>query len=343
MGVPTIIRPPSNPDPRTNLLEIGFSHDCFMCAGSFVPGLPAVAASKAAVGNWDVVETLTVAGATAGVTFALTAGGGPACSYTFSLTHYDSTLQTKTGATGWTVYILPNSPTGAGVTITENATLKEVVIFYEPTVSTRPLIDAKILATCSYIFVKTAGVATAALAASEGTSHALNTAPTSCACLTSATTVVEYFTNAVTTITVAKASMAGNPFVVALMTCSGGTGATVLATGDAIAADALVGGVDAVAVSTIRGQGFTVAVTGNGEHTITIGTDFYALIAHKVTLQLATADDKHAQVGTIIPASRTIVVRTWDISGAAVANVAANANNRINFFFILTDSANYKS
>ena len=294
-------------------------------------GVAAVQATLAGVGNWDVAETAVAYGVTA-PTFALTAGGGPACQYTFAATHYDSILQVKTGATGWTVYILPNSPTGAGVTITENATLKECVIFYEPTVSTRALIDAKIAASSSYIFVKTAGAATAAIAASEGTSHALNTAPTSCACLTSATSVVLYYTNTTTTITVAKALMAGHPGVVALMTCSGGTGTTALGTGDAIAATPLAGGVAAVAVATKRGKGYSVTKTSTtGQYSVVFTDTAARFISAHPMLHTAVASGLQAQCGTWTPSTRKLLINIWDTNGAAVANLAPATDNEMHF------------
>jgi hypothetical protein len=45
------------------------------------------------------------------------------------------------------------------------------------------------------------------------------------------------------------------------------------------------------------------------------------------------------QFGTIdVVTAKTIQIRVWDISGAAVADVAADANNRINFALVLKNS-----
>lgn len=90
----------------------------------------------------------------------------------------------------------------------------------------------------------------------------------------------------------------------------------------------------AVAATSRKGKGFTVARTSTGLFTVTLVNKFYDIIEAQATLQLATADDKYCQVGSIAAtanAARTIQIRVMDVSGAAVADVSANANNRINF------------
>lgn len=87
----------------------------------------------------------------------------------------------------------------------------------------------------------------------------------------------------------------------------------------------------------LRGRGFTVVRTSAGLFTITFANKFAGCIAATVTLQQATAGDQILQIGTITnskTATNTAQIRNWDISGAAVADIAANANNRINFCFI---------
>ncbi len=82
----------------------------------------------------------------------------------------------------------------------------------------------------------------------------------------------------------------------------------------------------------LRGEGFTVARTSAGLFTLTFpGGVGYELVKAEAHLQLATGDDKFAQVGTYTASAKTLTIRVWDISGAAETDVAANANNRINF------------
>jgi hypothetical protein len=105
------------------------------------------------------------------------------------------------------------------------------------------------------------------------------------------------------------------------MTLVGGTGATVLVTGDAFVAGALSGGVDAVAISNIRGKGFTVAKTGVGVYTVTMERWCYRLLGPKASIQLAVADDKHVQIGTLTqPVASTkapgyFTIGIWDVRG----------------------------
>lgn len=90
-------------------------------------------------------------------------------------------------------------------------------------------------------------------------------------------------------------------------------------------------------VRTHEGQA-TVAYTGMGTYTVTFGEKFAQLLAAVATLQLASADDKFAQVGTYDASAKTLVVRVLDASDAAVAEVAANANNRVNLICVFDDA-----
>lgn len=87
-----------------------------------------------------------------------------------------------------------------------------------------------------------------------------------------------------------------------------------------------------------RGRGFTVARGGTGTFTITLSDTWAQCDAAVATLQLATADDKYALVGSIDLSAKTVVINVWDISGAALADVAANTNNRINFVLVMRNS-----
>lgn len=90
-------------------------------------------------------------------------------------------------------------------------------------------------------------------------------------------------------------------------------------------------GSSAVAATGVKGKGFTVARTSTGLFTITLLDKFYELLDFQHSLQLAAADDKITQGGAVSLSAKTVQVRVWDISGAAVADVAADAGNRINF------------
>jgi len=88
------------------------------------------------------------------------------------------------------------------------------------------------------------------------------------------------------------------------------------------------------APTTLRGAGFSVARSAAGKFTITFDQLYKTLVSATATLQLATADDKACQVGTYTAASKTLVISVWDDSDAALADVAANANNRVNFICV---------
>lgn len=103
-------------------------------------------------------------------------------------------------------------------------------------------------------------------------------------------------------------------------------------------------GASAVDSTSNKGKGFTVARTSAGLFTVTISEAKYLdLVSATATLQLATADDKYIQVGTYTAptssAQGTIVLTVWDASGAAATDVAADANNRINFCFVFRKSS----
>lgn len=101
-------------------------------------------------------------------------------------------------------------------------------------------------------------------------------------------------------------------------------------------------GSSAVSAASNKGIGFSVARTSAGLFTITLEDSYVSLLAAVASLQLASADDKFCQIGAVdVVTAKTIQIRVWDISGAAVADVNANANNRINFCFVLKNSEVY--
>lgn len=97
-------------------------------------------------------------------------------------------------------------------------------------------------------------------------------------------------------------------------------------------------GSSAVAAASNRGIGWSVARTSAGLFTITLQDVFPSIVHVSATLQQATAGDQFVQVGAISASARTIEIRVWDVSGAAVADVAVDANNRINFVVIAKNS-----
>ena len=97
----------------------------------------------------------------------------------------------------------------------------------------------------------------------------------------------------------------------------------------------------AVDQTSIRGRGVaSVARTNVGLFTVTLSDQYPTLLSATATLQLASADDKcAANIGTVDLAAKTIVVRLYDISAAALTDVAADANNRVNLTLVLKNSS----
>lgn len=94
------------------------------------------------------------------------------------------------------------------------------------------------------------------------------------------------------------------------------------------------------AVATTAGVGFTVARTSAGLFTITLVDAFPGLLSAQCSLQLATGDDKFVQFGSIdVSSAKTIQIRVWDVSGAAVSDVASDANNWIHFTLHLKNTS----
>jgi hypothetical protein len=86
----------------------------------------------------------------------------------------------------------------------------------------------------------------------------------------------------------------------------------------------------------VRGRGFTVAYTSTGLWTVTLENKYNGLIAGMLTLGLAAAADQKLQFGTVTissAAAATFQIRC--VAVAALSQIAADANNRINFMLIL--------
>jgi hypothetical protein len=99
-------------------------------------------------------------------------------------------------------------------------------------------------------------------------------------------------------------------------------------------------GSSAIAGTSRKGLGFSVARTSAGLYTITFTDTQSDLVAFECSLQLATGADSFLQMGTLVNTATPIVqIRNWDISSAAVADIAADANNRIHFVAWMRNSA----
>ena len=89
----------------------------------------------------------------------------------------------------------------------------------------------------------------------------------------------------------------------------------------------------------LRGSDFTVVRTSQGLFTVTFSDLHGELVSAVATMQLASADDRTAQIGSYVAASKTLEIRLGDGAGAgAVQDVAANANNRVNFICVFNDA-----
>ena len=86
------------------------------------------------------------------------------------------------------------------------------------------------------------------------------------------------------------------------------------------------------APTAVNGYGFTVVRTSQGLFTITLDEAAMDLVSVVPGLQLAAATaDRFSQVGqTDVVSAKTVQLRVVDAAGA-VQDVAADANNRINF------------
>lgn len=92
--------------------------------------------------------------------------------------------------------------------------------------------------------------------------------------------------------------------------------------------------------STLTGRGVaSVVLTSTGVYTITLQDVYPYLLSATASLQLASADDKvAANIGAVDLNAKTIQVRLYDLSGAALTNVAAATGNRVNVTLVLKNS-----
>jgi hypothetical protein len=96
----------------------------------------------------------------------------------------------------------------------------------------------------------------------------------------------------------------------------------------------------------VKGVGVAVVRTGVGVYELSLTDPFRKIISCTVSPQCVTAALFSVELGAYTEASRKIEIRTLKqdaVSGIeAVANVAADANNRIHFTLNLAGSSNTK-
>jgi hypothetical protein len=95
-------------------------------------------------------------------------------------------------------------------------------------------------------------------------------------------------------------------------------------------------GASAIVATSNRGKGWTVARTGTGQFTITFSDRYPKLISATATAQLATPADIVPQVGTYDATAKTLIVTL--LAAAVATDVAVNANNRVNFRVLFSNS-----
>lgn len=245
---------------------------------------------------------------------------------------FDSTVVFN--ADNWKIILLPGSGGGEGVNAYEDAANTTLTIMYESGVSDFDDFETAITASAAgTVLSGTTNGATVLLAASG---HLLY--DTDCGVATwveeSGTPSLTHlhFTSAVTTGTAAKTAInAAYGVGDKTMTASGGD-ANVFAVGDVVAKQDLAGGIDAVAISDIKGYDYVPTKTGTGAFLLTFTNLAQELYTVEATMQLAVADDVIAIPGAYDAAAKTCVVSTWDISNVAVKDVAVADGNRINWF-----------
>jgi hypothetical protein len=95
-------------------------------------------------------------------------------------------------------------------------------------------------------------------------------------------------------------------------------------------------GTSAVSSSSVKGVGFTVARTNAGIFTVTLDKVYGELVSANATVQLATPADTQAQIGSVSLSGKTVVINT--LTAGSLADIAADANNRVNFVLVVRDT-----
>lgn len=118
------------------------------------------------------------------------------------------------------------------------------------------------------------------------------------------------------------------------------TNAQVLNRGEVIICGSFApNGSSAVDAASNKGTGWSVARTSAGLFTVTLQDKWIALTAAEVSLQLASPAAQAVQLGaTDVSSAKTVQIRVVDTTAGTVADVAADASNRIHFVLRLRNS-----
>jgi hypothetical protein len=87
----------------------------------------------------------------------------------------------------------------------------------------------------------------------------------------------------------------------------------------------------------IKGFGYTVVHSATGKYTVTLSDSYADVEFAEAHLQMHTPDGSVATVGDISVSGRTIVIET--LTDGSAADIAANANNRVNFRLVLRNTS----
>lgn len=89
------------------------------------------------------------------------------------------------------------------------------------------------------------------------------------------------------------------------------------------------------------GKGFASVVrTSEGVFTLTLQDKYMALEAHSVTLMLAAASEVVPELDSeTVATTKTVVVRTVDKATGLVADIAADADNRVSVVLFLRNTS----
>ena len=92
------------------------------------------------------------------------------------------------------------------------------------------------------------------------------------------------------------------------------------------------------------GTGFTVARTGTGEFTVTLGDSYPGLISAQATTALNTAAATFMQItgAPDVTTAKTVVftaLTTTSTAAPVATDIAANANNHVHFVLLLRNTS----
>lgn len=91
-----------------------------------------------------------------------------------------------------------------------------------------------------------------------------------------------------------------------------------------------------------EGVGYSVAWVSTGLFRVTFQRIGYKLVEVGATLMQATPGDQYARVGAYVVANRTLDIKNWDVSAAAVADLASDADTWISFWAAWQDTRTKK-